>query len=87
MAETNVILDTKNVNDISGNFIVRSYQRGFRWDTQVLTLLNDIKENGDNDYCLQPIVVKKINDDAYELIDGQQRLTTLYIILQYIQKT
>lgn len=86
MAETNVILDTKNVNDISGNFIVRSYQRGFRWDTQVLTLLNDIKENGDNDYCLQPIVVKKINDDAYELIDGQQRLTTLYIILQYIQK-
>lgn len=86
MAEPNVILDTKNVNDISGNFIVKSYQRGYRWDTQVLTLLNDIKENGDKDYCLQPIVVKKDGDNDYELIDGQQRLTTLYIILQYIQK-
>lgn len=86
MAEPNVILDTKNVNDITGNFIVKSYQRGYRWDVQVLTLLNDIKENGDKDYCLQPIVVKKDSDDSYELIDGQQRLTTLYIILQYIQK-
>ena len=86
MTEPNVILDTKNVNDISGNFVVKSYQRGYRWDVQVLTLLNDLKENGDKDYCLQPIVVKRNDDDSYELIDGQQRLTTLYILLQYIQK-
>lgn len=86
MSEPNVILDTKNVNDISGNFIVKSYQRGYRWDVQVRTLLDDIKENGDKDYCLQPIVVKRDGDDSYELIDGQQRLTTLYILLQYIQK-
>lgn len=86
MTEPNVILDTKNVNDISGNFVVKSYQRGYRWDVQVLTLLNDLKENGDKDYCLQPIVVKRNDEDSYELIDGQQRLTTLYILLQYIQK-
>lgn len=86
MAINNVILDTKNVNDISGNFLVMSYQRGFRWDVQVRTLLDDLKENGDKDYCLQPIVVKRIDDETYELIDGQQRLTTLYIVLRYIQK-
>ena len=36
-------------------------------------------------YCLQPIVVKK-TDDGWELIDGQQRLTTIYIILKVIEE-
>jgi len=45
-------------------------------------------------YCLQPIVVKKKNWkrtgkedlEGWELIDGQQRLTTLYIILVYLEE-
>lgn len=48
-------------------------------------------------YCLQPVVVKKkiwndIEDgksvitEGYEVIDGQQRLTTLYIILKNIEQ-
>ena len=32
-------------------------------------------------YCLQPIVVSKIEENKYEIIDGQQRLTTIYILL------
>lgn len=48
-------------------------------------MLEDIRENRDKDYCLQPIVVKREAGNSYELIDGQQRLTTLYIILQYIK--
>lgn len=46
-------------------------------------LLNDISEveEGKN-YCLQPIVVKKV-DDKFELIDGQQRLTTLYLVQKF----
>ena len=45
-------------------------------------------------YCLQPVVVKKIvpkklkenglEGEWYELIDGQQRITTIYLIIQYI---
>ena len=35
----------------------------------------------DTEYCLQPLVLKK-NGDSYSVIDGQQRLTTLYIILK-----
>ena len=45
--------------------------------------VKDIYENAF--YCLQPIVVKRRDDKddlVYEVIDGQQRLTTLYIILQ-----
>lgn len=76
------ILDTKLVCDIKGEFFVPSYQRGYRWNDEVRMLLDDIYKNGDNSYCLQPIVVKN-NDEQYELIDGQQRLTTIYLIYQY----
>ncbi len=79
-------LTTKLVGEITGDFIVPSYQRGYRWKEEVQMLLDDINEipDGDN-YCLQPIVVKKIDNNKYELIDGQQRLTTLFLILGYIR--
>lgn len=57
---------------------------------------NKVVEAGEF-YCLQPIVVKKkcwqnyrdgkiINIDGYEVIDGQQRLTTLYILLKCVEQ-
>jgi uncharacterized protein with ParB-like and HNH nuclease domain len=84
MSDQNVFLDTKVVDNISGKYVIKSYQRGYRWDIQVKTLLDDLWENGGKDYCLQPIVVRKENN-TYELIDGQQRLTTLYLLLKYIK--
>lgn len=79
-------LTTKRVGEITGDFIIPSYQRGYRWKEEVKILLDDINEipDGEN-YCLQPIVVKKTDDNKYELIDGQQRLTTLFLILGYIR--
>lgn len=77
-------LEAKLVGEISGEFFVPSYQRGYRWgEDEVTRLLDDIYINGDNPYCLQPIVVKK-QKNKYELIDGQQRLTTLYLIFKYM---
>lgn len=35
-------------------------------------------------YCLQPLAVVKNNEDTYDIIDGQQRLTTIYLILHYL---
>ena len=66
------------------NFFIPGYQRGYRWtEQQVNDLLNDINEfepkNG-SWYCLQPLVVMK-KDEKWEVIDGQQRLTTIYLIL------
>lgn len=83
-----MLLTLKNVLDIEGTFLVPRYQRGYRWtDTEVKALLNDLKQNGKNKrYCLQPVVVKKMSDGRYELIDGQQRLTTIYILLNVLKR-
>lgn len=92
--ENYVILEAKPIKDIRGKFYIPAYQRGYRWErTQVKTLLNDLYQcmeaNGqEKDYCLQPVVVQKKGVQKkgklqYDLIDGQQRLTTIYILLRY----
>lgn len=82
-----IILTTKLVGDIKGDFYIPSYQRGYRWgETEVVRLLDDIySTEGKRNYCLQPVVVRK-NGDRYELIDGQQRLTTIYLIYRFMHK-
>lgn len=99
MAENKIEL--KSVSELlEKKFFIPSYQRGYRWtEQQVKDLLNDIwdfskkKKNEYEFYCLQPLVVKQIdefhkkelnlelNEEWYEVIDGQQRLTTIYLIL------
>ena len=75
------------VGNIVGAFVVPSYQRGYRWGRdEVIRLLNDIHESAGNKYFLQPVVVKRRDDGRWELVDGQQRLTTLSLILRYIQR-
>ncbi len=85
--ESEIKLETKLVGDIKGNFFVPSYQRGYRWsETEVVRLLDDIYlTEGKRNYCLQPVVVRK-NGERYELIDGQQRLTTIYLIYRFMNE-
>lgn len=82
-----IILDTKLVGDIKGDFYVPSYQRGYRWSTtEVVRLLDDIySTEGKRNYCLQPVVVRK-KGDRYELIDGQQRITMIYLIYRFMNE-
>lgn len=88
----------KTIGDFSKlkhNFFIPSYQRGYRWKKQQVTdLLSDIwdfhaKTPGPNEfYCLQPVIVKNKQvegQNVFEVIDGQQRLTTIYIILAYMK--
>ncbi|WP_282109537.1 DUF262 domain-containing protein [Shewanella algicola] len=94
MSECNE-LELKPINDLLKlSFFIPSYQRGYRWSKRLVTeLLDDIKEfqqqaensNKNAFYCLQPIVVKQHNGD-WELVDGQQRLTTIYIILTHLKE-
>ena len=82
---SNIILDTRNVGKIKGLFYLPDYQRGYRWTPEeIKLLLDDIYESAGKPYCLQPIVVKKKNE-RFELIDGQQRLTTIYLICKYME--
>ena len=84
MENNQILLETKLVCEIEGTFYVPSYQRGYRWSAdEVLRLLNDVYYNGKKNYCLQPVVVRK-SGNAYELIDGQQRLTTLFLVYRYM---
>jgi len=81
----NIDLKTKLVGELEGDFIIPAYQRGYRWNEEVKMLLDDLSEIPEvANYCLQPIVVKKLDNDKYELIDGQQRLTTLLLIYKYM---
>jgi len=84
-------LEERIIGDIKGEFLIEAYQRGYRWSKdEVEFLLNDIYEipKGQK-YCLQPVVVKHRGtnakgQDIYELIDGQQRMTTLYLVMKYL---
>ncbi len=79
-----IILDKRPVGKITGDFKIPSYQRGYRWtENEVRRLLEDIWVNGSAPYCLQPIVLCN-HDGEYEVIDGQQRLTTIYLIYVYL---
>ncbi len=97
----------RKVGKIAGHFFIPAYQRGYRWGKhEVKALLDDIYADGkrrkDENYCLQPFVVKRRAPgepppaadggavkakDHFELIDGQQRLTTLYLIYLYLQRS
>jgi len=68
-------------------FLIPAYQRGYKWrsdksDSQVKTLLTDLYRAYKislERYYLQFITLKD-SEDYFEVIDGQQRLTTLTIL-------
>ncbi len=70
-------------------FVVKDYQRGYKWtDVEITALLNDVNDHKEIDgkYCLQPVIVKTQDDDTIELIDGQQRITSIYLLLYYLKQ-
>lgn len=93
---TSTEVTLKTLADISKEnvrFYIDAFQRGYRWtESEVKDLLDDIHEFSQSDYkahgndtsdrfyCLQPIIITKAQDDSWKVIDGQQRLTTLYLI-------
>ena len=99
MTINNELILKKVIQLYDEKFYIPSYQRGYRWtESQVIQLLDDIWEfaqkppvYSQNDekpfYCLQPIVVKKrLTNDDWEVIDGQQRLTTICLIIRYFNE-
>jgi hypothetical protein len=75
-------------------FYIPAYQRGYRWSPlQVEQLLEDIREfnlrqnpQPEEFYCLQPLVIKARPSGDFEVVDGQQRLTTLLLILRHFNE-
>lgn len=80
------------------SYVVPIYQRAFAWtDVEIEQLIDDINDfdsrqntdsAGANSYYLGSLIVNAKKDDSEhevcEVIDGQQRLTTLFLLLSYL---
>ena len=86
------ILDKDNDNanvtlfDKGAHYVIPLYQRAYAWeDEEVNQLIDDINDTT-GDYYIGSLIVAKIKgqEEQYEVVDGQQRLTTLYLLLHYL---
>ena len=80
-------------NDNKCNYIIPIYQRNYAWgDNEISSLLQDIKnaceknKEQDKKYYIGSLVVYRRENDDFEVIDGQQRLTTLTLIMHHLGK-
>lgn len=66
------------------HYEVPIYQRNYAWDSdQIEQLIEDIMST-DDDYFLGNLIVNQKDNNVYEVIDGQQRLTTLFLLERYL---
>ena len=75
------------------NYIIPIYQRNYAWgDDEISSLLQDIKnaceknKEQDKNYYIGSLVVYRRDNGDFEVIDGQQRLTTLTLIMHHLGK-
>lgn len=72
-------------------YVIPYQQRGYKWtSSNVEELLYDLREFIEDTnskkriYCLQPLAIVPVGDNRYAVLDGQQRLTTLYLLHKYL---
>ena len=86
-----VILDPESglsiFSDSNIRYAIPLYQRAYSWSDieieQLIDDINDAEEGSDRYYIGSLIVFERGN--CYEVIDGQQRLTTLMLLLAYLR--
>lgn len=82
VTELHVIGENNNIFDTDVEYIIPLYQRAYAWEDKQLTQLvediNDVAE--DANYYIGSLIVSK-QCGRYEVVDGQQRLTSLYLLL------
>ena len=72
------------------NLVIPEYQRPYRWTTknveQLLTDINHARITGKLDYLIGSVVLHHSEADMLEIVDGQQRLTTISLIARSLNK-
>ena len=69
---------------VGKRFVIPTYQRDYAWGLQqVQDLVEDIAEaiQDDHSHYLGTIVLAKMKDESYEIVDGQQRISTLVLLM------
>ena len=91
MKDLNNILEECSINDIyfsnrgaSVLYKIPIYQRNYAWEREeIYALIKDVYDSLDKSvYYIGTLVTYKREENIFEVIDGQQRLTTIYIILK-----
>ena len=80
------ILDDDTLFNKEVHYVIPRYQRAYAWeDKEIVQLIDDINDST-GDYYIGSLVVAKVKGkvETYEVVDGQQRLTTLYLLLHYL---
>lgn len=83
-----------NIKSLANNqdkYIIPIYQRNYAWGIDEIELLiSDLKDayaqNRESNYYIGSLIVYKRNECTFEVIDGQQRLTTFKILLKIIDE-
>lgn len=79
----------KIFGDVDSYYHIPDYQRPYSWeDEQIEQLWDDIysaMESGDESYFLGPMILIRAPGGYFEVVDGQQRLTTLTILFCVIR--
>ncbi|MGI2208556.1 DUF262 domain-containing protein [Shewanella baltica] len=82
-------LSVKALLQDDANYLVPMYQRNYAWgEAEINQLIQDIvdyKEKNNDRYYIGTLVVFKRKDGRYEVIDGQQRFTTLSLLATYLK--
>lgn len=82
VTELHIVDGNNNLFDTDMEYIIPLYQRAYAWEDKQLTqLVEDIEDVADDaNYYIGSLIVSKKNG-RYEVVDGQQRLTSLYLLL------
>jgi uncharacterized protein with ParB-like and HNH nuclease domain len=97
MANSGGIILSSNKKSISDffkevknhKFIIPDYQRPYNWEIdECETLWKDVVENftSPNDYFFGTVVIYKSKEDDIVIIDGQQRITSFFLLLRAFYK-
>ena len=82
VTELHIVGDDNNIFDTNMEYIIPLYQRAYAWeDKQLVQLIEDINDVADDaNYYIGALIVSR-QGNKFEVVDGQQRLTSLYLLL------
>jgi uncharacterized protein with ParB-like and HNH nuclease domain len=78
----------RSINDLltSGYYVIPRFQRPYSWDSEnVSEFWNDAVVSEAKDYFIGSMVVYTMGDRKFGVVDGQQRLTTVMILLSVVR--
>ena len=82
VTELRIISAGENIFDSDIEYTIPLYQRAYAWeDKQLIQLVEDISDVSDDaNYYIGSLIVSR-QGNKFEVVDGQQRLTSLYLLL------